>query len=78
MKLTSWINNKIIKISKELPLLVLDNPKSFDCGFNIGYKHAMLDLSSHLNNDDKDISFYHCRHCSEDIALEIICAACGL
>jgi hypothetical protein len=44
MILQKWLNDKLKEISCKLPMLVLTNPTSFSCGFNTGYKQAMLDL----------------------------------
>ena len=44
MILDEWITYKLAEISLKLPNLVHENPASFACGFNTGYKQAMLDL----------------------------------
>ena len=44
MHIQDWINGKYKEISSKLPTLVHDDPASFSCGFNVGYKQALLDL----------------------------------
>lgn len=46
-----WIDSKIEKIAVSLPRLVKEQPDSFSCGHNMGYKQAMLDLSQALEAD---------------------------
>ena len=47
--LNDWIDSKIAEIANKLPSLVHTNPASFSCGFNTGYKQAMLDLEHFMN-----------------------------
>ena len=44
MILQDWLNDNLSEIAKKLPTLVHTEPASFSCGFNTGYKQAMLDL----------------------------------
>ena len=44
MSLQEWIDNKFALIAEQLPTLVHTEPASFSCGFNMGYKQALLDL----------------------------------
>lgn len=46
-----WIDFKLSKIALSLPRLVKEQPDSFSCGHNMGYKQAMLDLSQMLETD---------------------------
>lgn len=48
MNLQNWIDTKLADIAMTLPSQVLENPSSFKCGFNMGYKQAMLDLDRKL------------------------------
>lgn len=49
-KLNDWIDGKIAEISNKLPTLVHQDPASFSCGYNTGYKNAMLDLENFMND----------------------------
>lgn len=46
-----WIDFKLGRIALHLPRLVKEQPDSFSCGHNMGYKQAMLDLSMELETD---------------------------
>ncbi len=48
MTLQEWIDEKFKEIAAKLPTLVHDNPASFACGYNVGYKQAMLELDRFL------------------------------
>jgi hypothetical protein len=48
MILKEWINDKFVEIATKLPTLVHTEPASFACGFNVGYKHALLELDRFL------------------------------
>ena len=50
MSLQGWIDDKIAEIAIKLPTLVHTKPASFSCGFNTGYKQAMLDLDRFLED----------------------------
>lgn len=54
MSLNDWLNNRLAEIATKLPTLVHDDPASFACGYNAGYKQAMLDLERELNKDKVD------------------------
>jgi len=45
-----WADAKMSYIAKKMPSLVHTEPSSFACGFNMGYKQALLDLENHLEN----------------------------
>lgn len=45
-KLNDWINDKFADIAQRLPTLVHTEPASFSCGYNTGYKQALLDLDN--------------------------------
>jgi len=51
MTLQEWIDSKFALIAENLPTLVHAEPASFSCGFNTGYKQAMLDLDRFLEDD---------------------------
>lgn len=51
MNLQDWIDENIADIAKKLPTLVHTEPASFLCGFNTGYKQAMLDLDRFLEDE---------------------------
>lgn len=53
-ELEFFINDKLAEITKRLPELVHENPASFSCGFNAGYKAALLDLSRIMENKKHD------------------------
>jgi hypothetical protein len=48
MTVQDWIVEKLGEISTKLPTLVHAEPASFSCGYNTGYKHALLDLERTL------------------------------
>ncbi len=50
-ELQEWIDFKLGLIALRLPRLVKEQPDSFSCGHNMGYKQAMLDLSQALETD---------------------------
>jgi hypothetical protein len=51
MTLQDWIDEKIADIAKKLPTLVHTDAASFSCGFNTGYKQALLDLDRFLEDE---------------------------
>ena len=51
MSLDDWINSKFEMIAQKLPTLVHTDPASFACGYNTGYKQAMLDLDRFLEDE---------------------------
>jgi hypothetical protein len=51
MSLQEWIDKKIADVATKLPTLVHTEPASFSCGFNTGYKQAMLDLDRFLEDE---------------------------
>ena len=52
--LDTWISDKLQGIAHKLPSLVHSDPASFACGFNSGYKQAMLDLSRFVDVEKVD------------------------
>lgn len=48
-----WIAIKINEIGKKLPNLVDENPSSFECGQQLGYKAAMLELEELIESGAK-------------------------
>lgn len=48
MTIELWIDEKLTEISEKLTLEVHENPASFACGYNVGYKHAVLDLQNFI------------------------------
>ena len=59
----SWADDKMTEIAKKMPSLVHTEPASFACGFNMGYKQALLDLEKHLENKGlyDRLSTHQCR-----------------
>ena len=53
MDTKEWLNKKISEIAKKLPTLVHTEPASFSCGYNVGYKQAMLDLERFLEYEEE-------------------------
>lgn len=49
-----YIDHKLAIIANQLPDSVHENPASFACGFNTGYKSAMLDLERFLQEQDTE------------------------
>lgn len=43
-----WIDDHLQEISKKLPDLIHQDPTSFACGYNTGYKSALNDLGEFL------------------------------
>jgi hypothetical protein len=48
--INDWIDNKLAEIANKLPTLVHTEPASFSCGYNVGYKSALLDLERLLSD----------------------------
>ena len=44
MNIQQWIDKKLKEISERLPIQIHQDPASFACGYNMGYKQAMIDL----------------------------------
>lgn len=51
MIVQDWIDEKLKEIASKLPTLVYTEPASFSCGYNVGYKQAMLDLDRLLEDE---------------------------
>lgn len=52
MVIRDWIAQKFQEIADKLPSMVHSDPSSFACGFNSGYKQALIDLEVFM--DDRD------------------------
>lgn len=52
MNIQDWINDKFEEIASKLPTLEHTEPASFSCGFNVGYKQALLDLERYMEYGD--------------------------
>lgn len=46
MYIQDWTRDKLKEIAGRLPTFVHSDPSSFACGFNAGYKLALLDLDN--------------------------------
>ncbi len=46
MYIQDWICEKLKQVAERLPTLVHTEPASFSCGYNTGYKQALLDLDN--------------------------------
>jgi hypothetical protein len=51
-----WINEQLQIISHKLPTLVHENPASFACGYNMGYKQCLLTLDRILEDKGREIN----------------------
>ena len=79
IEVQQFINQKLAEVAERLPSLVHTEPASFSCGFNTGYKQALLDLDKRLEEWGDNISFYYCAHCKEEYcSLDMACGICGL
>lgn len=54
MSVNDWLNDKLADIATRLPSLVHEDPASFACGYNAGYKQAMLDLEREMRSKEVD------------------------
>jgi len=45
------MNAKFKEIAEKLPTLTHQDPSSFSCGFNAGYKQCLLDLMTIIDVD---------------------------
>lgn len=54
MSLQEWIDSKFKLIASKLPTLVHTEPSSFACGYNMGYKQAILDLDRFLEDESTE------------------------
>jgi hypothetical protein len=59
MTIHDWIEAKLAEIALKLPTLVHTEPASFSCGFNVGYKQALLDLE-HIIEDGAELRPSQC------------------
>ena len=51
MSLDDWINAKLKEVAEKLTQTSHKDPASFACGYNTGYKQAMLDLERWLDGE---------------------------
>jgi hypothetical protein len=54
MTTKEWMREKLNEIAEKLPMQTHTEPASFACGYNMGYKQALLDLQriyDELEND---------------------------
>ena len=51
IEIQNWIDSKLAFIATKLPTLVHTEPASFACGFNTGYKQAILELDRFLEDE---------------------------
>lgn len=54
MKLQEWIDKRLKYIAELLPQLQHEDPASFACGYNAGYKNALLDMCARLKDEDDE------------------------
>ena len=54
MTLQEYIDHQLALIANKLPDLVHKDPASFACGYNAGYKAAMLELERFLQRQDTE------------------------
>lgn len=57
--LKNWINVKFAEVSVKLPTISHTEPASLCCGYNTGYKSAILDLQEFLLNDNEKYYALH-------------------
>ncbi len=49
MTIDEWLNEKLKEVAGRLPTLVHQDPASFACGYNSGYKSALIEMQDILN-----------------------------
>ena len=49
-----WIDLKFEEIAEKLPHLAHEDAASFACGYNMGYKRAVLDLDDFICDGEQD------------------------
>jgi hypothetical protein len=54
MSSQEWIDSKLAEIANKLPEQIHKDPASFACGYNSGYKGAILDLERFLRRSDEE------------------------
>lgn len=54
MSLKEWLDEKFYDIASKIPTPAHRDPASFACGYNVGYKQALLDMQKQLErlNDE--------------------------
>ena len=48
MTIELWIDEKLTEIGDKIKEITHDNPASFSCGYNVGYRQAILDLQNFI------------------------------
>lgn len=51
MTIDEWLNEKLKEVAERLPTLVHQDPASFACGYNSGYKSALIEMQDILNKE---------------------------
>lgn len=51
MDIHDWINEKLKEIAEKLPNQVHEDAASFACGYNVGYKRAVLELQDFIDKE---------------------------
>jgi hypothetical protein len=46
-----WVDQKLMDVAQKLPSQAHDDPASFACGYNTGYKQALLDIKREFNGE---------------------------
>jgi hypothetical protein len=54
-KVKSWVDEQLKIIGSKLPTLVHENPASFACGYNMGFKQCLLELDRLIDSGSEDI-----------------------
>ena len=70
MDARKWVDEKLRRIAEMPEILSHTDASSFNCGFNAGYKQAVLDLDRLLespNKDENKMTFDQCEELIEGI-----------
>lgn len=57
--INDWINSKLTVIANKPSSLSHQDSASFACGYNTGYKQALLDLERFMNDQKLPHNFRH-------------------
>jgi hypothetical protein len=52
-QIQTFIDEGFAEIASKLPKLVEENPASFECGYQVGYKGCLLALDRLLEEDEE-------------------------
>lgn len=77
MYIQEWLFIKLKDISETLSGLVRSDPQSFNCGFNTGYKQALIDLDNIIFEGSE----FYCKKCRTDRVsegAEFYCEKCRM